>query len=116
MIRPALLGLAAGVVSGTFGVGGGVIVVPGLMLLMGLDARVAAATSLATIAASAGAALLLFGQADAVNWSAAVLLFVGSAAGAWVGARVLDRIPAKALTRAFAVVMLLAAYRLAVPA
>ena len=116
MIRPALLGLAAGAVSGTFGVGGGVIVVPGLMLLMGLDARTAAATSLATIAASAGAALLLFGTADAVDWPAAAFLFAGSAAGAWLGARVIHRIPAKALTRVFATVMLIAAYRLVVAA
>ena len=112
-LRAGALGVLAGVVSGLFGVGGGVVVVPGLVLWMGLDQRRASATSLATIVASAGAALLLFGAASAVDWAAAGYLLIGSVVGAWVGARFLDRVPARVLTWTFASLMLVAAIRLA---
>lgn len=112
-LRASALGVVAGVVSGLFGVGGGVVVVPGLVMWMGLDQRRASATSLATIVASAGAALVLFGRAAAVDWSAAAYLLVGAVAGAWIGARFLDKVPAAGLTWAFAVLMLVAAARLA---
>lgn len=108
------MGAVAGVVSGLFGVGGGVVVVPGLVLWMGLDQRRAAATSLATIAASAGAALVLFGRASSVDWKAAAYLLIGSAAGATVGARYLDRVPSSWLTWGFAALMIVAAGRLVV--
>ena len=107
------LGAAAGAVSGLFGVGGGVVVVPGLVIWMGLDQRRAAATSLATMTVSAGMALVLFGSADAVDWGAAFWLVVGSAVGVPVAARYLDRVPAALLAWVFAALMLLAAARLA---
>lgn len=112
-LRAGVLGVAAGVVSGLFGVGGGVVVVPGLVLWMGLDQRRSSATSLATIVTSAGAALALFGRASAVDWEAAAYLLVGSLVGAWAGARFLDRVSAGLLTWAFATLMLVAAVRLA---
>ncbi|NND03284.1 MAG: sulfite exporter TauE/SafE family protein [Acidimicrobiia bacterium] len=111
-VRAAILGVFAGVVSGLFGVGGGVVVVPGLVLWVGLDQRRASATSLATIVASAGAALLLFGAASSVDWIAAGYLLIGAVFGAWVGARFLDRVPANLLTWTFAALMLAAAARL----
>lgn len=113
-VRAAAIGVVAGVVSGLFGVGGGVIVVPGLVVWMGLDQRRAAATSLATIVASAGAALLLFGTSASVDWAAAAYLLIGAMVGAWLGARLIDRIPTAVLTWVFAALMLLAAARLAV--
>ncbi|MCP3975000.1 MAG: TSUP family transporter [bacterium] len=112
--RGLIVGAVAGVVSGLFGVGGGVIVVPGLVLWMGLDQRRAAATSLATIAASAGAALVLFGRASSVDWGAAAYLLIGSAVGATLGARYLDRIPGNWLAWGFAALMLIAAGRLVI--
>lgn len=114
-LRSVTLGVVAGVVSGLFGVGGGVIVVPGLVLWMGLDQRRAAATSLATITVSAATALILFGRASAVDWPAAGYLLIGAAIGVRLAARYLDRIPSTWLTWIFATLMLLAAVRLALP-
>lgn len=114
-LRSVSLGVVAGVISGLFGVGGGVIVVPGLVLWMGLDQRRAAATSLATITVSAATAVVLFGRASAVDWPAAGYLLIGTAAGVRLAARYLDRIPSSWLTWIFASLMLLAAARLALP-
>lgn len=114
VLKTLLLGAFAGIVSGLFGVGGGVVVVPGLVLLVGLDQKPAAATSLATIVASAGAAVILFGRASAVDWDSAGYLLVGALVGAWIGVKALDRISSAALTWTFAALMLVAAGRLAV--
>lgn len=109
----ALIGLAAGVVSGLFGVGGGVIVVPALVLLLGFAQRRASGTSTATIVASSAAALLAFVLEGEVDWGAAALVFAGAGIGGWTGARYLGKVPERGLSLAFAAVMMLAAARLA---
>jgi len=112
VLRPAALGLAAGFVSGLFGVGGGVIVVPGLTLWLGLSIHRASATSVAAMVVSATAAVLMFGVGGAVDWHAAALIIVGGSVGAAVGARAMGWIPERWLTRLFATVMLVASVRL----
>ncbi len=111
-IRAVVLGLVAGFVSGMFGVGGGVIMVPGLVLWMSLDQRTASGTSTATIVASSAAAALLFGAEGAVDWGAAAWIFVGAGVGAGIGARNLARIPERWLTGVFTATMVVAAVRL----
>lgn len=115
MSRPAIavvIGLVAGAVSGLFGVGGGVIVVPGLVLLLEFGQHRASGTSMATIVISSLAALMVFSGGGEVDWNAAWLLLAGSAAGAWVGARYLGRVPERTLGLAFSAVMLVAAARM----
>lgn len=106
------IGLVAGVVSGLFGVGGGVIVVPGLILSLGFPQRRASGTSMATIVLSSAAALLVFSGGGEVDWRAAALVFSGSAVGAWIGARYLGRVPERWLGIGFSVVMFAAAARM----
>ena len=94
--------------------GGGVIVVPGLVLWFSFSQHRATGTSVATIIASAAAALISFSVDGAVDWGAAALVTVGAMVGAAIGARILHRIPAKGLTRAFSVMLLVAALRMAI--
>ncbi len=103
------LGLAAGFVGGMFGVGGGVVLVPGLVLLLGFEQHRAHATSLAAIVASATAATVPFMVGGEVKWGYAGLLLIGSMAGAVLGARRIARISPVWLARAFVVVAFLAA-------
>jgi hypothetical protein len=116
--RPLLIsigvGLTAGFVGGLFGVGGGVVVVPSLVLFLGVDQIRASATSTATIAAAAGAALVLFSSDRAVDLGAAAWLVVGAMVGAALGARYVDRVPTPWVTRGFAMLMLVAAARMVV--
>lgn len=112
--RAAAIGVVAGIVSGLFGVGGGVIVVPALVLLLGFSQYEASGTSTATIVASSAAALGAFAFDAEVDWGAAVLIFVGAGVGAWAGARYLERVPERGLAIAFTIVMVFAAIRLAV--
>ncbi len=111
--RAVALGLIAGTVGGLFGIGGGIIVVPGLVLWLGFSQHNASGTSVATIIASAGAALISFAADGSVDWQAAALITLGATSGAAIGARILHLIPAKTLTRSFSILLLIAAARMA---
>jgi hypothetical protein len=91
------IGVVAGVLSGLFGVGGGVIVVPALMAFAGMDQRRASSTSLVAIAPAAVVGAVTYGLRGEVDWLAALALAVGSVVGAPIGARLLRRIPLRAL-------------------
>lgn len=91
------IGVVAGVLSGLFGVGGGVIVVPALMAFVGMDQRRASSTSLVAIAPAAVVGALTYGLQGEVDWLAALTLAVGSVAGAPLGARLLRRLPLRVL-------------------
>ena len=107
------LGLLAGIVGGLFGIGGGVIVVPGLVLWLKFDQYKASGTSVATIVASAGAALITFSGDGSVDWRAAAIITLGAVAGAAIGTRILHRIPAVTLRRIFSFILVVAAARMA---
>jgi uncharacterized protein len=108
----ALVGVVGGVLSGAFGVGGGVIMVPLLLAFAGMDQRRAATTSLVAIiptAVAGGAVYLVNGEIDV---PVAVLVAAGGIAGAYVGARLLRRIPLGWLRWLFVVLLLGVAARL----
>ena len=99
----ALLGLVAGILSGLLGVGGGLIIVPGMVLALRARQHVAHATSLAAIIPTAVAGVLAFGKASAVDWKVGLLLAAGSIPGARVGAVAMQRIPSGQLRLVFGV-------------
>lgn len=105
------LGLVAGFLGGMFGVGGGIIMVPGLVLLLGFDQHRAHATSVATIVAIASAGVIPFALDGEVQWGYAAVMVLGSLTGAYFGARLVSRIPAVWLARAFVVVAFAASIR-----
>jgi uncharacterized membrane protein YfcA len=106
-IGPGLLlaGLAVGVLTGFFGVGGGFVVVPVLVLLVGLRIDAAVGTSLVVVALACAAALAGHLATESLDWTL-VGVFTGAAvAGALVGARLSGRIPPVVLARGFAVLV-----------
>jgi len=95
------IGVLAGVLSGLFGVGGGVIVVPALMAFAQMDQRRASATSLVAIAPAAVVGAVTYAVQGEVHWLAALTLAVGSVIGAPIGARLLRALPLRALPWVF---------------
>lgn len=87
-----LAGLACGLLSGLFGIGGGTIIVPALVWL-GLSQRHAAATSLAAIVPTSISGVVSYATGGNVNWIAALLLAVGVIAGSQIGSLLLSRLP-----------------------
>lgn len=109
----AALGVAAGVFGGMFGVGGGLVMVPGMVLLMSMPQHRAHATSVAAIVASATAAVIPLSLEGKVHWDAAAWLLVGGVAGAVLGARVIARISERWLAVSFVAIVAAAAGRMA---
>ncbi|SFR69579.1 hypothetical protein SAMN04488591_3038 [Microbacterium azadirachtae] len=95
------IGLAAGLLSGLFGVGGGTVIVPLLVLLLGFDQRLGAGTSLAAIVPTAAVGVISYAVHDAVAWIPAIILAAGSVVGAQIGTRLLPRISQTALRWGF---------------
>ena len=113
-LRAAGIGLAAGIAGGLFGVGGGIVIVPALVLWFGLDQHRAHATSLAAIVAITAAALIPFAVDGSVDVGAASALLGGAAVGAYAGARLMARIPEVWLARGFFTLLVAAALRMVV--
>lgn len=107
--RAVGVGAAAGSLSGFFGVGGGILIVPGLVLLLRMDQRRAHGTSLAAIVPIAASGVAGYALERSVDWPGAALLSVGAVGGAVTGATLILRISQTNLRRAFAGFLLLSA-------
>lgn len=101
-MRLVAIGLAAGLFSALFGVGGGVVVVPLLILLVALPTRAATATSLAAIGITALAGALTYAAHGYLEVGWAALVGLPAAAGAVAGTVLAQRLTTRALTLAFA--------------
>jgi uncharacterized protein len=112
--RLGAIGLAGGLFSGLLGVGGGVVMVPLLVLWGGFGQRDAHAVSLGAIIPISAAGVLTFGAAGEIQVWEALALAVGAIAGAQVGARLLARVDERKLKLAFGVFMLIIAVLLVV--
>ncbi len=112
VMKVVLVGLVAGFLSGLFGVGGGILIVPALVLLLGFDQRLAHGTSLAAVLPIAISSLTSYALEDEVDWTFGALLAVGAVIGAVIGTHILDRLPHDALAIAFAVLLAATAIRL----
>jgi uncharacterized membrane protein YfcA len=99
-----VIGLGAGILAGMFGIGGGVIVVPALLVVAKMAPQKATGTSLAALLLPVGAlGVWRYYRADNVAFGAAAWIALGLFMGAWLGADLALRLPARDLQRAFAV-------------
>ncbi|MEP7055080.1 MAG: sulfite exporter TauE/SafE family protein [Actinomycetota bacterium] len=114
LLTALLLGAAAGVLSGMFGIGGGVVIVPALVLVMGFSQREATGTSLMALVLPVGLlAVIAYARAGDVNVRFGLVMAAGIFVGALGGARIGLGTSELVMRRAFAVVLLALAVRLA---
>jgi hypothetical protein len=108
------IGVGAGILSGVFGLGGGIIVVPALIFLAKMTPQQAAGTSLAALVLPLGAFVgaLNYYRAGHLKIQDGLLIAVGMAAGAFLGSWVATNIDAELLRRAFALLMVVMAVKL----
>jgi uncharacterized membrane protein YfcA len=107
------VGFVAGVLAGLFGVGGGVLFVPMLVLALGLSQVHAEATSLLAILPTVAAGAWRQHRYGNVRWRAAAFVGLGSLAGVELGVLVADALPAHTLRRLFALFVLVVAAQIA---
>ena len=102
-------GTAVGFMTGFFGVGGGFIIVPVLVLALGFDMPEAVGTSLLIIAINSGVALASRLATTGVDWHVAVPFTIAALLGAFVGNRVVARLPSTHLVRSFSALLVVVA-------
>lgn len=111
------IGLVAGVLSGLFGIGGGILIIPALVLLANFPTKVALGTSLGAMLLPVGLlGAYAYYQQGHLNIKASMLIGLGLFLGAWLGAKLAQVIPGTTLQRMFAVFIVLMAIRLWVEA
>lgn len=111
-----LAGLGIGFLTGFLGVGGGFVVVPVLVVLLGFAMPVAVGTSLLVIALNSAVALAARAADGTFVWSVIIPFTLAAIAGSLAGTRLSDRVPANDLTRAFAGLLLVVAVYVGVQA
>jgi uncharacterized membrane protein YfcA len=112
MTGAILIGVAAGIVAGLLGVGGGVLFVPALVILLGLDQHQAEATSLLAIVPVAIVGTYTQDRYGNVRRADALLLGLLSLAGAVAGVALANALSGEVLRDAFAILMVLVAAQL----
>ena len=113
-VKLAVIGTAAGIFSGLFGVGGGTVIVPLLVLWLGYGEREATGTSLAAIVLIAAAGAAVSAGYDNLHVTKGLLVGVPALAGVVAGAALQQRVPQERISQAFAVLLIVTAITLLV--
>ena len=112
-VRLLAIGLVAGVFSALFGVGGGIIIVP-LLVVAGLSGRTATGTSLAAITLTAAAGAIAYGFHGDLKPGAAALVGLPAVGGVLLGVELQQRLTSRTLTLGFALLLTAVGIRLLV--
>ena len=108
LIGLIIIGLSAGLLSGIFGIGGGILIVPALMYLLGFSQKLATGTSLAILLPPVGiAAVWEYYKHGNVDLRAALIIALMVLLGSWLGARVATQLDAKILKTLFGVFLVI---------
>lgn len=110
--RLILIAAAGGGLSGFFGVGGGIVLVPLLIYFLAVPRKTAHATSLGAIVALSFAGMVGFAVSGEVDWVVGVTIGAGGVIGGAVGAHYMNRLSPRTLRLVFAVVLIVAGIRM----
>ena len=112
-----VIGIAAGLLAGVFGIGGGIVIVPALALGMGMEYKRAVGTSIGALLLPVGIlAALEYWKSGNIDVRAAWLVALGITGGAWVSARYAQGLAPAVLQRGFAILLVVMAIRMWVKA
>jgi len=108
-----LLGVIAGAFSGVFGIGGGLVLIPALVYLFHFSQKTAQGTTLALMIPPIGFfAAYSYYKAGQINIKAALFIIVGFLIGSYFGAHFATMLPNKKLSKAFAILIIIAGIRM----
>jgi uncharacterized membrane protein YfcA len=96
--RLVAIGLGTGTLSGFYGIGGGFLVVPGLILATGMPTIAAIGSSLVAVGTFGMTTAVNYAVSGLVDWPVALLFILGGIAGGWIGARIAKRLSAQRQT------------------
>ena len=112
IVRTAIIGFLVGLVNGVFGSGGGTVLVPCLVFLMGIEDHKAHATAISIILPLSLISSFIYFRYDVVDLALTLKVAIGSVLGALCGSCMLNRFSVNALRKIFGIFMILAALRM----
>ena len=112
MLKKGLIGIIAGVISGLFSTGGGMIIVPAFIHLLNMEDTKARGTSVFCILPMVVTSSIFYYQGNYINWNTALLCAIGGAIGGYFGAKLLKKLPEKILKIAFTVFLVYVSFRM----
>lgn len=108
----SLIGFIAGLVSGFFSTGGGLILVPAFLYLLEINSQKARGTSVFCILPMVLTSSIFYYKGNFINWKVAILCGIGGAIGGYIGAKLLKKLPEKYLKIAFTIFLIYVSVRM----
>lgn len=112
MFKKVLIGICAGIISGLFSTGGGMILVPAFVYLLNVEETRARGTSVFCILPMVITSSLFYYKDNFIDWKIAILCAVGGAIGGFIGAKLLKRLPTKVFKIMFIIFLIYASYNM----
>jgi uncharacterized membrane protein YfcA len=107
-----IMGLSAGILSGLLGIGGGVVLVPMLVFILGILQHTAQGISMLVIIPTAIVSIWYFQKDNLINYQAALYMATGAVIGALISANLAQYLPASELKRIFGLFVIYSGYRM----
>lgn len=108
----SIIGLLAGIVSGLFSTGGGMILVPAFIYLLKIEDSKARGTSVFCILPMVITSSFFYYKGRYIDWKIAILCAIGGTIGGYIGAKLLKKLPEKILKIAFTIFLIYASYKM----
>ena len=112
MIKKMIIGLLAGIVSGLFTTGGGMILVPAFIHLLNMEDLKARGTSIFCILPMVITSSFFYYKGNFIEWRIAFLCAIGGAVGGYIGAKLLKKLPEKVMKIAFTIFLAYISYKM----
>ena len=112
MYKKIIIGILAGIVSGLFSTGGGMILVPAFMYWLELEDVKARGTSVFCILPMVITSSFFYYKGDFIDWKISILCSIGGAIGGYIGAKLLKKLPEQVLKIAFTIFLIYVSYRM----
>lgn len=112
MVKKMIIGLLAGVVSGLFSTGGGMILVPAFIHLLNIDDTKARGTSICCILPMVLTSSFFYYKGNFIDWRVALLCAIGGSIGGYIGAKLLKKLPEKVMKIAFTIFLAYVSYKM----
>jgi hypothetical protein len=112
MLKKVLIGILAGIICGLFSTGGGMILVPAFIHLLGLEDSKARGTSIFCILSMVITSSFFYYKGNYIDWNTAILCAIGGAVGGYIGAKLLKKLPEKTLKIVFTIFLIYASFKM----
>ncbi|QQY80514.1 hypothetical protein EDD65_102168 [Keratinibaculum paraultunense] len=106
------IGVIAGIINGLFGSGGGTLVVPALVFILGIEDYKAHATAISIILPLSIISSFIYLKKDIIQYKIALIVILGGIFGSFIGAKILNKVPTSMLRKVFGSTIIITALRM----